>query len=282
MKKAPPTSNFAIAPSTKGNKKSGSSSKPSKKDLNKDELDRYQLVNVQLKEISKDLNKLDKQKKKLLGGDLIANLNKQLALLDKQIETTERKLKIAQDEQTEVAQALAKVGVKFDSEGNIANYAAIFKQEQAKLNNYITYYNGLSKKQQEARADELKQYEENWKKFKENITKYDNLIGETIPQLQQDIQDAFDKQTEMLIEEFNMEVKLRLDTAELTRDWNDFRRKVIDDIKDDDILGTARAKLKDFATYYNDAETGAIQALTKRVQDQLEEIRKQEEENGAD
>ena len=79
-----------------------------------------------------------------------------------------------------------------------------------------------------------------------------------------------------------MEIKIRLDMTEATREWNDFKRRVIDGIKDDNILGTARARLKDFSTYYNDENTGEVQKLTERVRAQLEEIRKQEKENGGE
>jgi len=262
--------------------KSGSSAKAAKKDPNKDQLDRYQKVNVQLKEISKQLTSLDKQKNKLLGGDLVKNLNQQVDLLNRQIEVTEAKLKIAQDEQREVASDLSKYGISFDSDGNIANYAQIFKQEQDKLNAVYAAFNGMSKDAQEAYQDTVKAAEDSWKTFKDSISKYDNLIGDTIPQLYQDIQDAYDKQTENLIEQFNMEIKIRLDMSEATRDWNDFKRRIIDGIKDDDILGTTKAKIKDFFSYYNEEGTGEIQALTKHIQEQLEEIRKQEEENGGD
>lgn len=64
------------------------------------------------------------------------------------------------------------------------------------------------------------------------------------------------------------------------RDWNEFKRKVIDGIKDDDILGMATAKLKDFSSYFNSTSTGEVQALTKQLQSQLEELRKQDENEG--
>ena len=154
--------NFTLPSNQGGGKKSGGSkAKPSKKDPNKEELDRYQKVNVQLKEIGKQLTALDKQKKKLLGGDLVRNLNDQVALLDKQIDVTREKLKIAQGEQSEVAGTLSKYGIKFDSDGNIANYQQIFKQEQNKLNAVYAKFNGMSKAAQESYQDVVKAAEEN-------------------------------------------------------------------------------------------------------------------------
>jgi plasmid stabilization system protein ParE len=44
----------------------------------------------------------------------------------------------------------------------------------------------------------------------------------------------------------------------------------------------ATAKLKDFYSYYNEAGTAEIQALTKQLEGQLEELRKQDEAGSAD
>jgi hypothetical protein len=44
----------------------------------------------------------------------------------------------------------------------------------------------------------------------------------------------------------------------------------------------ATAKLKDFSSYYNEAGTAEIQALTKQLEGQLEELRKQDEAGSAD
>jgi DNA repair exonuclease SbcCD ATPase subunit len=130
------------------------------KDPNQDELDRYQLVNVQLKEISKELSKLEKQKSKLFGGKLIENLNKQVKILNDQITVTERKLAIAQQEQDEIAATLLGYGISFDSDGNIANYAQVFAQQQANLNAVYATYNSMSADAQDAYEDTVKAAEE--------------------------------------------------------------------------------------------------------------------------
>ena len=69
-----------------------------------------------------------------------------------------------------------------------------------------------------------------------------------------------------------MEIKLRLDLAEAERDWNEFKKKIIDGIKDDDILGNAMAKLVDFSSYYKEDNTGIVQALRKQVDNTLAEL----------
>ena len=44
----------------------------------------------------------------------------------------------------------------------------------------------------------------------------------------------------------------------------------------------ATARLKDFYSYYNETGTAEIQALTKQLQGQLEELRKQDDDGSAD
>jgi len=62
-----------------------------------------------------------------------------------------------------------------------------------------------------------------------------------------------------------MTVDIRLDMSKAQRDWNKFRKEVIDMIRDDDVLGNMNAELRDFASYYNQASTAAVQDLTRQV-----------------
>ena len=44
--------------------------------------------------------------------------------------------------------------------------------------------------------------------------------------------------------------------ANAERDWNKFRKKVIDQIKKDNVLGNANYGLEDFSTYYHKDANG--------------------------
>ena len=131
----------------------------------------------------------------------------------------------------------------------------------------------MSKKGQENYQSTLDQAKENWEKFKENISRYDELITDDIPGMESDIQEALDKQIEIKLEAFEYEIKLRLDMSEAERDWNKFKARIIDGIKKDDILGNAKANLKDFNSYYNEDGTGEIQATTNHINKILEQLR---------
>ena len=245
---------------------------PDKMDPLEKEIDRYHDVNIQLELISNDLDKLEKQKDKLFGKDLITNLNKRLKLLDKQIDTTNEKIKIARGETQELQDKLRGKGVSFDADGTISNYAAAYASQLNYVNSLIARYNSMSAEAQEGFKDTVEQAKEDFDKFVENLDRYDDLITSEIPDLEADIQDAVDEKIDLQIEKFDMEIELRLDLAEAERDWNEFKKKIIDGIEDDDILGNAMAKLVDFSSYYKEDNTGIVQALRKQVDNTLAEL----------
>ena len=271
--------NFKYTPSNKnkGNgKKSGggSSSKPKTLDKIDDEADRYHKVNTQISKIDNQLKKVQSQQQKLVGAKLIENLTKQWQLLNTQIQNYNEKLKIAQGEQSELAKKLAKQGVQFNADGTIANYMEAFQAQENYVNGLIAQYNKLSKKQQETWDNNktIDKAKENFNKFKENMDRYDTLVASEIPGLEQSIQDAIDKQIEINVEKFNLRLTVILDMNQATRDWNAWKKKVIDGIKKDDILGNARARAEDFSTYFNKKGNGDIQAGTEQVNKILAEL----------
>ena len=259
----------------KGGNGRGSESKPDTMKTVEDEKDRYHDIDIILKQISTDLDRLDKQKEKLFGQGLIDNLNKQLSTLDKQINATNEKIRIARGEAAELRNTLSAYGASFNADGTLANYTQVYTTQLNYVNSLIAQYNSMSKEAQDAFKDTVEGAKKNFDKFVEDINKYDALVSDTIPGLEDDIQDAIDKQIEIKIEEFTMEIEIRLDMSEAERDWNEFRRKVIDGIKDTDILGNTRARLRDFNSYYNSENTGEVQSLMKQVQNtqaQLEQM----------
>lgn len=266
--------NFTRSPSSgkSGGGGGGNSKQPDSMDPVEKEADRYHDVDIQLKQIQTDIDKLDKQKKKLFGQDLIGNLNKKIKLLDKQIDTTNEKIKIAQGETQELQNKLSGKGVAFNADGTIANYAQAYASQLNYVNGLIAQYNSMSATAQEGFKDTVEKAKEDFDKFVDNIDRYDELITSTIPGLEKDIQSAVDEKIDLQIEKFDMEIELRLDLAEAERDWNEFKKKIIDGIEDDDILGNAMARLVDFSSYYKEDNTGIVQALRKQVDNTLAEL----------
>ena len=236
------------------------------------EIDRYHDVDIQLKQIKTDMDKLDKQKKKLFGADLIQNLNKQLNLLDKQIDKNNEKIGIARDEAAELRDKLSGKGVSFNSDGTIANYAQAYAAQLNYVNSLIAQYNSMSAEAQEGFKETVDNAKESFDKFIDDMSRYDEVVTNLIPDLEADIQSAVDEKIDLQIEKFDMEIELRLDLAEAERDWNEFKKKIIDGIEDDDILGNAMARLVDFSSYYKEDNTGIVQALRKQVDNTLAEL----------
>lgn len=263
--------------------KSGSKEKdPDYMDELEDEADRYHDIDIILKQIDTDLGRLEKQEDKLFGKDLIENLNQQLQKLDDQIDATNQKIVIAQGEAAELRGELSGYGVTFNADGTIANYAQVYQAQLNYVNSLIREYNAMSAEEQEKFKDVVENAKENFDKFTQSIDDYDKLISDTIPGLEDDIQDAINKEIELKIEEFNMEIEIRLDLAEAERDWNEFKKKVIDGIKDDDILGNTRARLQDFYSYYKSDGTGEVQATYQHVNDILGQLNQMDQTGTSD
>lgn len=202
-------------------KKSGGggskASEPDKMETLEDKPDIYHDVNIQLELISKNLDKIQSQADKLFGQNLIDNLNEQLNLLNEQIDTSNKKIDIARGEAARLKNELSGQGVTFNADGTIANYANAYNAQLAYVNSIIANYNSMTKEQQDAYKDTVEQAKKDFEDFKKALDEYDNTITNTIPDLEKDIQDAVDKQIEIKIKEFTMEIEIRLDMSEAER-----------------------------------------------------------------
>ena len=256
-----------------GNGGGGKSSKePNRMDAIDKEINRYHDVDIQLKQIETDIDKLNSQKEKLFGKDLIENLNKQLSLLNKQIAVTSNKVDIAKTEASELQKVLSEKGVAFGEDGTIANYTQAYVAQLNYVNGLIAQYNNMSAEAQESFKDTVEQAKNDFDTFVKNIDRYDEVVTDLIPGLEKDVQSAIDEKIDLQIEKFDMEIEIRLNLAEAERDWNDFKKKIIDEVEDDNILGNAMAKLVDFSSYYKEDNTGVVQALRKQVDNTLAEL----------
>lgn len=277
VKKAPDSSYNNYSSVNKGGKspgsgKKGGSSKPSKEKPMDKKTDPYHDVNIQLALTNSKLKMVQSQTDKAFGADKIRNYNNQLRLLNQQLDQTKQKLKIAQSEQSRLGGLLAARGATFNADGTIANYEQLYKQELAKVNAIINNYNGMSKEQQESYKDTLDAAKEDFSKFEEQLKDYDDTVSSIIPELQQNIQDAIDEQIELNIKKFNMEFEIRLDMTEAKKDWNEFKKKIIDGIKDDDIFGNARARaIDDMSVYLDFNGNGQLAAGIKQTQELIKQ-----------
>lgn len=250
-----------------------STPEPDVMDANEDEADRYHSIETQINKIGNSLDRLQSKQEKFVGQKLINNLNEQWALLNTQIENYNKKLGIAIQEQEELRSKLASKGVAFNEDGTIGNYASAFQAQQNYLNSLINQYNSMSAAGQESFKATVEAAQESFDKFKQDLDRYDELVSDFIPSIYDEIEQAFDQQIEINVQKFNMELEITLDMNEATREWNEWKKKVLDGIDEDDILGNSTAKLEDFYTYFNEKGSGDIQGLSKKVLADLEELK---------
>lgn len=238
------------------------------------ELDLYHDINIELGRIDKQLSQLKDQQDKLLGQDLINNLNEQFILLQKQIEKTKDKINDMTDEANALKDDLGKKNVEFNEDGTIKNYTQAYNDALNYVNGLVDQYNAMTDKaSQEAFKETVETAKKEFEQFEEDLKRYAEIIEEEIPDLNEDIQDAFNEQIEIRIKKFNTEIEIRLEMSQAERDWNEFKKNVIDKIADDNILGNAKARLQDFHSYYKEGETeGAIEETTRHINDILFEL----------
>ena len=250
--------------------------------LNRDYI--FHDIDIIIKRLTYDLNKLQDAEDGAFGQDRIDNLNAQLNLLEQLNEASREKIKIAETEAEFYRGVLAAEGVEFKENGDISNYIAIMREKQAYMNAVTEKYNDMSEDERKTYKDTYDQTKKEFDQFKENVEAYENLVVDMIPDLQQQIRENAEKMTEINIDKFTYSVELRLEMAEAAKDWNEFKRKIIDDIDDDNILGNALANFDAFKNFY-DTEgfgTGPIQSLTEQLTKTLEEHKKLNETGASD
>ena len=249
-----------------------SNNDPNQMDYLDNEIDRYHKVNTQITKVDNSLKKLQSQQEKFVGSKLLDNLNKQWSLLNNQIDNYSEKLRIANEEEAELAAQLSGKGVQFNADGTIVNYAESIRAQEAYINSLIANYNSMSKEAQETYKDTVEAAKEDFEKFKTNLDRYDELVSDFIPQLYQNVQDALDKQIEINIQKFNYEITITLDLNQATRDWNAWAKRAMDGIDPEDILGNARARFKDIYSYFNGNGFGDIQEGSGHVRGILDNL----------
>lgn len=241
--------NTAISPSGKNPKGKSNS-------LTKGEADRYHQVNTQIAKIDKSLQRLENTQKKVLGSDLLKNLNNQWKNLNTQVKNYNDKLKIAYNEQKEVQQKLKDLGlgVKFNKDGTIANYVEMYNKALKQLN--------AAEKKYASDSKQVKKAKEKFEDLQKLMDRNDELISSFIPEILQQIRDAWDKQVENSIEQFHIGINLAVDIKDIKLNWADFRSKVVNQLQDSDILGNVNLSKERTAANMENAEARRKQLNT--------------------
>ena len=254
-----------------GGKKGGGGGSSKAKEPNKakgatNKADRYRNNTVKANKLANQMTKLQKQQERLTGKDTLKNLEEQLKILEKQKEVIRERLGLQRDEQNELANNLKKYGATFDEDGTLNNYFTTHDKILKEYNDKVAQWNQMTAEQQESNKDYLNNAKEIMDQAFKDLERYDKLQQE-IAKTQQEQIDKVQEQIDLKVKQLDLKIKAELDLSEAKRDWNKFQRDIVNEIRDDDILGLNRFRFADLASYYNDAGTGSIQNLTDRLKE---------------
>ena len=238
---------------------------PDVMDFLDDELDKYHDINIELQKIADRLELVSKEQDKLVRGRLTANLEKQLQVLKKQEEAYRRKLALAQQDASLRAGQLQAKGAIIAADGQIVNYAELLTAKQAEVNALIAEYNGMTKDEQDSYKDKVEAKKKEYEELKDSISKYQEVLNKTIPDLVSNIQDTINEEIDKQISKFRVDIEAKLDKKSLNDSWRDFKAKVIDDIKDTDFLGQAKNSLDKYKEYFQGDYFNLVPDLTDKV-----------------
>ena len=253
----------------KGGGGKGGSSKakePNKAKGATNKADRYRNNTVKANKLANSMTKLNKQQERLTGKDSLKNLQKQLAVLEKQKDVIRERLGLQRDEQNELANNLKKYGATFDKDGTLNNYFTTHDKILKEYNDKVAEWNQMTAEQQESNKDYLNNAKEIMDQAFKDLERYDKLQQE-IAKTQQEQIDKVQEQINLKVKQLDLKIKAELDLSEAKRDWNKFQKDIVNEIRDDDILGLNRFRFADIASYYNNAGTGSIQNLTNRLKE---------------
>lgn len=268
------------------------------KKATQDQRDLYHDINIELDEINRKLKNAQKEQKKLYGKDLIKGLDKQQQLLNQEIQTLKTKQAIQKSDKQYQQQQLASKGVTFGADGNISNYMSVMTAAQNKVDSLTNQYNTLAN-QYNASTDidtkeNLKQQMDEINKtlslantdlndLKTGISNYDKLIKD-MGSVEDQIQEQLDALIESNVEKFNLKAKLTLELGQAKRQWEDFKRNVLER---DSVLYTnvftktekdTNQHLAKAESYYTSGEMSANTEKLYRAMNAAKNIRK----NGKD
>ena len=285
----------------KGGSGGGSGAKPNtnQKDKKKpleDERDLYHDINIQISKINRSIDRLQKQQDRLYGKQLLDNLSKQTSLLQQQKGKLLEKQKIQQEDLKNQQEQLKTLGAVFDEYGNIANYMQVLGDKQDHINNLTDKYNALvqlynastDSDYKSALEDQMKYYEKSMQQAQEDLNKTKTKIGnyDSLRDAMEDLKDQIDeitqKEIEINIKKFKYELQIRLDMREAAKDWNQFKREVLErpsilkGTEFEKIMADARQNQGDIESYFNVGTGGAgmLETLTKQATDLRKQIEK--------
>ena len=239
---------------------SGDTYEPKTKDPIEEEIDLYEKVNTQLDDVEETLSGIQQETDRLIGPEGRANMNKQITLLEKEIDLQKEKLAIQEKERNDLRNQLSPFGTEFDSEGFISNYPQVLKSLEGKVNDLINEYNDTATEEgQENLELAIENAQKDLDKFKDLYQRYDELQGKEIKETLNQIEELKDAIEDLRIEAYKASQEaiddlkeLRDNAAELLGLFTDyksdspFRATIVDAEKLKNIFGGTKKEAIDY------------------------------------
>lgn len=229
---------------------SGSSYTPKTKDEEKDEVNRYERVDTLLEDVDKNLERLRNDQDRLVGKQLLENMEKQIPLYEKQIALEKQKLEIQRQEAKELRDQLSnKYKVTFDSEGFISNYAERHDALLNHVNNLIAQYNAATTESaQDALEKQIEDAKDDLSDFNDTYKRYDELWGSDITDTKNKIEDLNDSIEDLAIDAFKKSAEALDNIKDIKDTWAEFQHNMHRGIDDNpfDELADSAARLNEY------------------------------------
>ena len=171
------------------------------------EVDKYEKINRIIEKLTRNIQKLQDAQDKLVGADLLSNLNQQTEVLEEQNKAYEKKLELQKEEAVNLRNQLSGWGATFDQDSNI-NYNAFM----------VDITNA-------ANAGSIS--DDQYERYKEAADKYKQVWESDIHDVEDSIQETASKLAEIELEKLNVKVNMQLDTSDATRQYNEWYNKVV-------------------------------------------------------
>ena len=179
----------------------------SQADMKEYEVDKYEKINRIIEKLTRNIQKLQDAQGKLIGADLLSNLNQQTEVLEEQNKAYEKKLELQKEEAANLRNQLSGWGATFDQDNNI-NYNAFM----------VDITNA-------ANAGSIS--DDQYERYKEAADKYKQVWESDIHDVEDSIQETASKLAEIELEKLNVKVNMQLDTSDATRQYNEWYNKVV-------------------------------------------------------
>lgn len=169
--------------------------------------------------LNSSLDKLKDTQDKTFGLDRVKNLDLQNKNIKNQIDLVNKEIAITNKLAAQEEDIGKKWGLTF-KDGIITNYDEIVEKERQRYN----------------KSKRGEKQTERWEEFTQFLEDYDSNITQKYQALNDQVAEHINSIVENQISKIDTYVEIHVDYSDMLETWQDFRRDIINDIKDDDYL----------------------------------------------